>query len=45
MGNMYEENYINHDPNSPLLIGNLKPNDIIEEMKPKLIGTKQLKLF
>ena len=40
-----EENYINHDPNSPLLIGNLKPNDIIEEMKPKLIGNKQLTLF
>lgn len=40
-----EENYyINHDPNSPLLMGNLRPDDIVEEMKPKTIGTHQLKL-
>jgi hypothetical protein len=39
-----DENYKKHNPNSPLLIGDLKPNDTIEEMKPKLLGTDQLTL-
>lgn len=41
-----EDNYYNsHDPNSPLLIGHLRPDDIIEEMKPKKLSTNQLSLF
>ena len=37
-------NYKLHDPNSPLLIGHLNPNDHVIEMKPKLLNTGQLKL-
>ncbi len=41
-----EDNYNNnHDPNSPLLIGHLGPDDVIEEMKPKRLSTNQLSLF
>ena len=36
--------YINHDPHSPLLIGHLNPEDKVIEMKPKKLGTSQLKL-
>ena len=42
--NKCEENYKNHDPKSPLLLGNLYPFDTIIEMKPKILNTKQLKL-
>lgn len=41
---MCDKNYAQHDPNSPLLIGNIGPNDNIIEMKPKLLNTNQLKL-
>lgn len=43
--NECEKNYKFHDPNSPLLVGNIRPDDIIEEMKPKLLNTNQLSLF
>ena len=39
-----DENFKMHDPNSPLLIGHLKPTDTIIEMKPKLLNTNQLKI-
>lgn len=39
-----EKNYNNHDPNSPLLVGHLNPDDNIIEMKPKLLNTSQLTL-
>ena len=42
--NKCEENYKNHDPKSPLLLGNLYPSDTIIEMKPKILNTGQLKL-
>ncbi len=41
---MCDKNYAQHNPNSPLLIGNIGPNDNIIEMKPKLLNTNQLKL-
>lgn len=39
-----EKNFNNHDPNSPLLVGHLNPDDNIIEMKPKLLNTSQLTL-
>ena len=42
--NKCEENYKNHDPKSPLLLGNLYLSDTIIEMKPKILNTGQLKL-
>ena len=36
--------YINHDPNSPLLLGHLNTEDKVIEMKPKKLGTSQLTL-
>lgn len=43
--NQCEKNYyINHDVNSPLLIGNLNPEDKVIEMSQKTLNTKQLSL-
>lgn len=40
-----DENYQNHDPKSPLLIGWPHGDENIIEMKPKLINTNQLKII
>lgn len=42
--NKCEENYKMHDPNSPLLLGNIQVTDTIIEMKPKTLNTGQLKI-
>ena len=39
-----DENYLKHDPKSPLLIGWPNGNEKIIEMKPKLLNTYQIKL-
>lgn len=40
-----DKNFKMHDDNSPLLIGWPEINDYIIEMKPKILNTRQLKLF
>lgn len=39
-----DENFVKHDPKSPLLIGWPRGDENIIEMKPKLLNTRQLKL-
>ncbi|MGI6093042.1 MAG: DUF1848 domain-containing protein [Veillonellaceae bacterium] len=43
--NAVKNNLLKHDPNSPMLSGNLEPGDKVTERKMKSCRTKQLGLF